>query len=288
MTERRMKSRVKNSAFRVAGIYAAISFAWIAFSDSVATWIAKDYANLASFQTVKGFFFVAATTALLYFFSKRQFERIIAVSSEREQAARAALREKETLLREINHRVKNNLQVILGLLRLHSTYDQEFIELEGKIKSMALAHDMLTSAPDMSSIEAGRFAASLAETLQNQLSMSAVELRGSGDATTISSDVAVSTGILIAEACSNAAKYGRRASEAVSIAIDIRTDGESVVATVRDDGPGFPESVVHGEAGSERGLGISMMEALAEQARGRLTLSNDSGAVVELRMPVVR
>jgi two-component sensor histidine kinase len=283
-----MKSRVKNSAFRVAGIYAAISFAWIAFSDSVATWIAKDYANLASFQTVKGFFFVAATTALLYFFSKRQFERIIAVSSEREQAARAALREKETLLREINHRVKNNLQVILGLLRLHSTYDQEFIELEGKIKSMALAHDMLTSAPDMSSIEAGRFAASLAETLQNQLSMSAVELRGSGDATTISSDVAVSTGILIAEACSNAAKYGRRASEAVSIAIDIRTDGESVVATVRDDGPGFPESVVHGEAGSERGLGISMMEALAEQARGRLTLSNDSGAVVELRMPVVR
>lgn len=284
-----MASRITNSALRVAGIYAAISFSWIAFSDRIATSIATDYAHLASFQTAKGFFFVAATTAILFFFSRRQFQRIVAVSIDKERAAESALREKEALLREINHRVKNNLQIILSLLHLHECDERGFTDLESKIRSIALAHDMLTSAPDMSSIEAGRFAVSLAETLGERFIQSAAELRAGGDGTPLSADVAVSVGILIAEACSNAAKHGRRVGvERVSIDIRILRDGDAIVASIRDDGPGFPEAMLHGEPGAARGLGLELMEALAEQVKGRLTLRNDTGAVVELRIPVVR
>jgi len=284
-----MASRITSSALRVAGIYAAISFAWITFSDRIAASIATDYAHLASFQTAKGFFFVASTTVILYFFSRRQFQRIIAVSMDKERAAESALREKEALLREINHRVKNNLQVILSLLHLHECDERGFTDLESKIRSIALAHDMLTSAPDMSSIEAGRFAASLAETLGDRFFQSAAELRAGGDGTPLSADVAVSVGILIAEACSNAAKHGRRDSvERVSIDIRIQLDGDTIVASIRDDGPGFTEATIHGEPGAARGLGLELMEALAEQVKGRLTLRNDPGAVVELRIPAVR
>ncbi len=284
-----MASRITTSALRVAGIYAAISFAWIAFSDRIAASVALDYAHLASFQTAKGFFFVASTTAILYFFSRRQFQRIIAVSMDKERAAKSALREKEALLREINHRVKNNLQVILSLLHLHECDERGFNDLESKIRSIALAHDMLTSAPDMSSIEAGRFAASLAKTIGDRFYESSAELRGSGDETPLSADVAVSVGILIAEACSNAAKHGRRDSgKKVSVDISIRGDGDSIITTIRDDGPGFPDATLHGDLGSARGLGLELMEALSEQVKGRLTLRNDSGAVVELRVPAVR
>ena len=284
-----MASRITTSALRVAGIYAAISFAWIAFSDRIAASVALDYAHLASFQTAKGFFFVASTTAILYFFSRRQFQRIIAVSMDKERAAKSALREKEALLREINHRVKNNLQVILSLLHLHECDERGFNDLESKIRSIALAHDMLTSAPDMSSIEAGRFAASLAKTIGDRFYESSAELRGSGDETPLSADVAVSVGILIAEACSNAAKHGRRDSgKKVSVDISIRGHGDSIITTIRDDGPGFPDATLHGDLGSARGLGLELMEALSEQVKGRLTLRNDSGAVVELRVPAVR
>jgi len=284
-----MVSRITNSAFRVAGIYAAISFAWITFSDRIAASIATDYAHLASFQTAKGFFFVSATTAILFFFSRRQFQRIVAVSIDRERDARSSLREKEALLREINHRVKNNLQVILSLLHLHECDERGYTDLESKIRSIALAHDMLTSAPDMSSIEAGRFASNLAKTLDDRFYADSAELSGSGDETSISADIAVSIGILIAEACSNAAKHGRGDSgKKVSVDIRIQGDGDSIVATIRDDGPGFSDATISGDPGPGRGLGITLMEALAEQIQGRLTLRNDPGAVVELRIPAVR
>ena len=151
-----MKARARHFALRVAGIYAAIAFLWIAFSDRLATLLAEDYARLASFQTAKGLFFVAATTALLFFFSKRQFETIVSVSAQRELDARDRLREKETLLREINHRVKNNLQVILSLMRLTPIDERGIADLDRKIRSIALAQDLLNSSPDMSSIQIGR------------------------------------------------------------------------------------------------------------------------------------
>ncbi|HPM72724.1 MAG TPA: sensor histidine kinase [Spirochaetales bacterium] len=280
-----MKARVRHFALRVAISYAAIAFLWIAFSDRLATLIAEDYAHLASFQTAKGFFFVAATTALLYFFSKRQFETIVSVSTQRELDSQARLREKETLLREINHRVKNNLQVILSLMRLTPKDERGFTDLDRKIRSIALAQDLLTSSPDMSSIRARDFAQSLASTFAGGFIPSELRLSGSGDDTALSADAAVAFGILVAEACSNAARYGRSGSAPVSVSVSIRSVDGSVAATVRDDGPGFPLEVLSRQLAADTSLGISLMEALAVQVSGELSLRNEPGATVELRIP---
>lgn len=280
-----MKARARHFALRVAGIYAAIAFLWIAFSDKLATLLAEDYARLASFQTAKGLFFVAATTALLFFFSKRQFETIVSVSAQRELDARDRLREKETLLREINHRVKNNLQVILSLMRLTPIDERGIADLDRKIRSIALAQDLLNSSPDMSSIRAGDFAASLASTFAAGFIPSELRLSGSGDDTPLSADAAVSFGILAAEACSNAARYGRRGDAPVSVSVSIRSVDGSIAVAVRDDGPGFPPEVLAGGLPADQSLGISLMEALAVQVSGALSLRNEPGATVELRIP---
>ncbi len=281
-----MKIQIRNSALRVAGIYAAVSFAWIAFSDRAAMLLSMDYAHLAWFQTLKGLFFVSATSVILYFYSKRQFEHLMYVQDAREHEMTASLREKEALLREINHRVKNNLQVIISMLNLQGGDDGRFADLGQKVRSMALAQDLLTESSDLSSIDAGNFAERLAESLNASIEQPLVRITGAGDAITLSSDVAVSIGILIAEACSNAARHSRRfADETVSIGISIKDDAGSTVVAVRDDGQGFPDRLPGGTTLNSTSIGFALMEAIAEQVHGTLERRNDGGAVVELRIP---
>ncbi|MBU0926811.1 MAG: sensor histidine kinase [Spirochaetes bacterium] len=278
--------KILHSALRVAGIYAAVSFAWIAFSDRAAAALAEDYAHLAGFQTAKGFFFVAATSTLLFFFSKRQLERLVAAQSERERDTTAALKEKDALLREINHRVKNNLQVIISLLHLHGRERGGYMEIEQKVRSMALVHELVTSSPDMSTLSARSFAERLADALQGSLAPGTASIRGDGDDSRLSADEAVPIGIIIAEACSNSAKHaGGEALKPVSVTITIRGDGDGLVVGIRDDGRGFPD--IDDESGSinKTGIGLTLMEALADQLRGRLSIRNESGAAVELRVP---
>ena len=287
-----MKSWYNKHAARVAAIYAAVAFAWIAFSDRLAIYLAKGYADLAGFQTAKGLFFVSATSAILYFYTKHQFEQLTEAHAGRELQAKSALAEKEALLREVNHRVKNNLQVIVSLLNLHDDKDERFADLGSKVRSMALAHDLLTGSPDMASIKAGQFAARLAEVLGSD--SSSVRISGLGDDSSLSADAAVAAGILIAEACSNAARHARGpAGEPARATITIRGDRDGTIVTVRDDGPGFPDrpgarGAAPGRAAAEmESLGLTLMAALAEQVRGTLVRRNEGGAVVELRMPNV-
>ncbi len=190
------------------------------------------------------------------------------------------------MLREIDHRVKNNLQVIISMLTLQGGDDGRFADLGQKVSSMALAQDLLTESTDLSSIDAGNFAERLAESLNAGMEQPRVRITGEGDALTLSSDVAVSIGILIAEACSNAARHSRRsADETVSIHISIKDDTGSTVVTVRDDGQGFPDRLPGSTALNSTSIGFALMEAIAEQVHGKLNRRNDGGAVVELRIP---
>jgi len=281
-----LKSQINNSALRVAGIYAAVSFTWIAFSDRVAMLVSVDYAHLAWFQTAKGLFFVSATSVILFFFSRRQFKRLMNVQDIRQHEMLASLREKETLLREISHRVKNNLQVIISMLNLQGGDEDRFADLGQKVRSMALAHELLTESPDMSSIDAGNFAERLAESLNAGIDRPHVRFVGKGDSIMLSSDVAVSIGILIAEACSNAVRHsGHDNEESTSVIISIKSDSGSTLVEVRDDGLGFPDRQPGGTTKNCTGIGFALMEAIAVQVHGTLERRNDSGAVVGLRIP---
>ncbi len=279
-----MKPSARNSALLVAGTYAAVSVAWITFSDRIASMLAVDYARLAWFQTIKGLFFVVATASLLFFFSKRQIGSLIASQARREKEIVDSLREKEALLREIHHRVKNNLQVIISLLNLHDENRERLVDLQGKVRSIAIAHDLLCTSADFSSIDADDFAKRLAETFAGTITIPGTKIEGEGEHIALTADMAVSLGIFIAESCSNAVKHAGRPHRSTTILVSIRGVPDGIVVTIRDDGPGFAEQ----EAGKASvGLGTTLMDALAAQVKGTVTRRNDKGAVVELAIPSI-
>lgn len=281
-----MKTLLCVPALRVAGLYALTGILWIAFSDLAVTALATDYANLSGFQTAKGLFYVAATATLLYWFSRRQFRSQLALARAHEQAVTERLREREALLHEIHHRVRNNLQVILGLLSLHPHDERGFADMDRTIRSIALAQDMVTKSPDMSSIRAGDFASRLADSLQEDYLASEASIEGFGDETHLSADLAVSLGILLSEACGNSVRHGGRSvGTPVRIAISIRHTGDTIEASVQDDGPGFPKAILEATRFHADQLGLSIIQAITTQLAGSVSLRNEAGGRLELRLP---
>ncbi len=275
-----MKARIALSSLRIAGLYALISMLWIVLSDRVLGWIARDYYQLELFQTIKGLFFVAATSLLLYFYARRQISRLFSVQSAKELEAIEALREKELLLREIHHRVKNNLQIIVSLLSLNAEKDG-LEDLKSKIRSMALVHELLYSSEGLSSLRADEFAARLAALLSESYGEYGVGISGEGDNFFIKVEKAVPIGIFVSEACANAVKHARQSPDAaLSIRISMRLKEGSALIEVRDDGKGM------GSGGQAfPGMGSTLMAAVAEQAGGTLMRRDEGGAVVWFSYP---
>ncbi len=275
-----MKAKIALSSLRIAGLYALISMLWIVLSDRILSWIARDYYQLELFQTIKGLFFVAATSLLLYFYSRKQISKLLSMQSAKELEAIEALKEKELLLREIHHRVKNNLQIIVSLLSLNAE-NGGLEDLKNKIRSMALVHELLYSSEGLSSLRADEFAARLASLLSESYGEYGVSISGEGDDFFIVVEKAVPIGIFVSEACANAVKHARQAPDAMlSVRISMRMLEGSVLVEVRDDGKGMGTN----DAASP-GLGSTLMAAVAEQAGGKLMRRDEGGAVVWFSYP---
>ncbi len=270
-----MKVKIALSSLRIASFYALLSMLWIILSDRILGWIAKDYYQLELFQTIKGLFFVAATSLLLYFFSRKQMSTLFLVQSASEREALASLKEKELLLREIHHRVKNNLQIIVSLMSLNAEQDG-LEDLKSKIRSMALVHELLYSSEGLSTLRADEFAGRLATVLLESYGEYGVTISGQGELFYIKVEKAVPIGIFVSEACANAVKHARQSpNEPLSIRISMRLEDAKVTVEVRDDGKGL------GAADrSSLGLGTTLMAAVAEQAGGTLQRRDEGGAVV--------
>jgi two-component sensor histidine kinase len=288
-----MKVPIRNSSLRIAGIYAVASSLWIVLSDRVLYFLAGDYSHLSTFQTFKGIFFVAATSVLLFFFSRSQLSKVIALQSRQRQDAIDALREKEVLLREVHHRVKNNMQVIVSLLSLK---DDAIACAEGvrdKVRSMALVHELLYASRDLSTIDAAAFTAGLVELMRASAVGGGVEITSEGDNFPLSASMAIPIGIFLVEACSNAVQHGKPGQAGqegwLRINLFLRLEGKTIVAGVKDNGQGFGAILTDdGQPVSSiapGGSGTALMDAVASQIRGSISRSDDGGALIELRCP---
>ncbi len=275
-----MKAKIALSSLRIAGLYALSSMLWIVLSDRFLGWIAQDYYQLELFQTIKGLFFVAATSLLLYFYARKQISKLFSMQSAKELEAIEALKEKELLLREIHHRVKNNLQIIVSLLSLNAE-NGGLEDLKNKIRSMALVHELLYSSEGLSSLRADEFAGRLASLLGESYGEYGVSISGEGDGFFIKVEKAVPIGIFVSEACANAVKHARQSPDSrLSVRISMRLLEGSVLVEVRDDGRGLGPN-----AAATPGMGSTLMAAVAEQAGGKLMRRDEGGAVVWFSYP---
>ncbi len=205
-----------------------------------------------------------------------------------EEQIRSSLEEKEALLQEVHHRVKNNLQVIISLLHLQSGYVKDrdaygvFKDSESRIKSMALVHEKLYRSRDLSRIDSGDYIQDLTRDLvaSYRLVSSPIELTLDIEDTVLGIDTAVHCGLIINELVSNALKYafpdGREGEIRVAMR---RAAGEEYTLEVRDNGVGLPDNFEH--KGTDT-LGLQLVRTLVDHLEGAMRVDRRDGTAFEI------
>ena len=202
-----------------------------------------------------------------------------------EQQLRRSLEEKEALLKEIHHRVKNNLQIVSSLLYLQedAMQDPKGIEMlresQNRVKSMAIIHEQLYGTDDLAKIDFGRYVHSLSANLFDAygLDPARLTLNVRADDISLGIDKAVPCGLIINELVSNAIKHAfpQEAKGAGSIEIGIRllTSGKMEIV-VADDGVGLAAA---SNDNCRNGLGRQLIDTLTAQLDGKLTVETEKG-----------
>jgi two-component sensor histidine kinase/putative methionine-R-sulfoxide reductase with GAF domain len=227
---------------------------------------------------------IAVHNAELY--DKSQQE--IVERARAEEMLRAALAEKEVLLREIHHRVKNNLQVITSLLNLEAgrIQDEQGVDVlrdsQSRIRAMALVHDHLYRSDNLSQIDFGSYV----QTLINQVSYShgasirQIDIRSDIENILLPIDTAIPCGLIINELVANALEHAFPDDRHGSVRIVMKAQPNgSMVLAVSDDGVGVKPGFSLERAGS---LGMTLINTLAKQLNGHVALDQTAGTSFQI------
>jgi PAS domain S-box-containing protein len=213
--------------------------------------------------------------------------------TEREQARATLernLEEKNILLKEIHHRVKNNLQIILSFISLQvedatdAGERERFRQLEIRIRSMALVHQQLYHHGEVATIDMEEYAATLARGILGifRKTLTEVSLVLDTAPLRLSLDKAVPCGLLLGELITNACKHAFAAGRAGTLRVGNRVEDGSVRLWVEDTGRGTPEGFDYARAQT---MGMTLVKELVRQLHGRAALSGDGGLRVEVVFP---
>lgn len=204
-----------------------------------------------------------------------------------EKDLKQSLREKDVLLKEVHHRVKNNLQVINSLLSLQS---QEFpdpilrealVESQNRIRSMAMVHEQLYSAGDLAGIDFGEYISRLAGQLMRLVTRPGISYEVESDRVSIGIDVAVPCGLIVNELISNALKHAFQGRAKGAIFISLHPEGKDFATlVVRDDGVGIPAAL---DPETVASMGLTLVTSLTKQIHGTLVLDRTAGTSFTIR-----
>ena len=210
---------------------------------------------------------------------------------EAERQLKAALAEKETLLKEIHHRVKNNLQLISAMLALQARATSDarvtmaFEESQHRILSMAGIHEQLYRARDLSQVDMAAYIRDLADELQHSYGRPAITIQAEAAGVLLDIDRAIPCGLIVNELVTNALKHafpidGPQGGE---IRVAMRrlpaTEGE-VELSVSDNGVGLRSELNLEQA---KTLGLTMVSLLSRQLGGTLEVIRDHGTTFRIR-----
>lgn len=200
---------------------------------------------------------------------------------EIDRKVRDALKEKEVLLQEVHHRVKNNLQVISSILNLQSSYvtDPKTLEIlqesQNRIKSMSFIHETLYRTIDFSSIDFSEYMRTLSNNLiqSYRLEDCQVHFTTDLDPLTIHIDQAIPCGLIVNELISNALKYAFKGRKEGDLHLSLKRKNKTVVMRVADNGVGLPKGFNYEKTDS---LGVQLVYTLTEQIDGTITVNTAS------------
>lgn len=198
------------------------------------------------------------------------------------------LQDKEMLMKEIHHRVKNNLMVISSLLNLQSRYIKDekskeiFKESQNRAQSMALIHERLYRSTDMKSIDFADYIRSLTRDLFNTYSTQEdrIDLKMDVEDVEVDIDNAVPLGLIINEIVTNSLKYAFPDENAGTISISFHKQKDQYLLEVSDDGIGIPEEF---EVEKSDSLGMMLINSLTYQIGGELEMERSPGTTFRIK-----
>jgi two-component sensor histidine kinase len=211
---------------------------------------------------------------------------------DRLKQLKASLREKEILIKEIHHRVKNNLQVISSLIDLQAARQADpgvqalFGDARDRVRSMALVHEKLYQSEDLARTELSAYTKNLMHELfqaHGEQSRN-VSLRLDLEALSLPVDMAIPCGLILNELATNSLKHAFVGREGGTIGITLsRTEAGQARLVYQDDGRGFPAGMDWQSAPS---LGLRLIRMLSDQLGAELEWRNGMGTTFELRFPL--
>jgi two-component system, sensor histidine kinase PdtaS len=202
---------------------------------------------------------------------------------------------KDLLLRELQHRVRNNLQMLGGVLSLQSNQlrDEKISEFarsyESRLNAMALIHNQLNFAGEETLISCKEYLEALVKSLVNSFAFGLKPLKLDLDFSDIELEVdkLVSIGLIVNELVSNSFKHAFADNQSPELQVCLRPGNgkNTVILQVRDNGPGFSDV---GQPSSEGGFGLRMIKMLGKQLKGSVNFYSDHGTCFELHIPISR
>lgn len=205
-----------------------------------------------------------------------------------EERMKAALRDKEVLLKEVHHRVKNNLQVIISLLSLQSRQVRDeavlsaFRDSQSRIQSIALIHEKLYKSKDMARVDFSGYIRNLVPELLKTygLEPGSISMDIRTEDVRLGIDTAVPCGLIINELVANSLKHAFPGGRKGSITIDFCSVGDNrIMISVVDNGVGFPEGIDICKAET---MGLKMVYNLTEQLGGKIELERKGGTTFKV------
>lgn len=195
----------------------------------------------------------------------------------------------EVLMKEIHHRVKNNLQIVSSLLDLqsHSITDVQAHEAvkEGKnrVQSMALIHQNLYREGNIKGIKVKEYVSNLLQTLCDSYNITndKVKINADIDDLNLDVDTMIPLGLVLNELVSNAFKYAFKERQNGELTIVLNEEHNELHLSVSDNGKGFPRGM---DVSNNKSFGLKMIRAFAQKLKAKLDIYNRNGAVVEMRI----
>ncbi len=214
--------------------------------------------------------------------------RDITERKEFENALKSSLKEKEVLIREIHHRVKNNMQIISSLLNLQKQYviDEEavnvLLESQNRVKSMAIIHEKLYKSRNFSEINFADYVKSLVDDLFHSYGVDSSRIKKimNLDDMMLGLETAIPCGLIISELVTNTLKYAFPNQQKGELIIELHDMGDLYCLIIRDNGVGIPENM---DLNKTDTLGLQLVKSLVNQVEGTIELARDNGTEFKIQ-----
>ncbi len=214
--------------------------------------------------------------------------RNISLRKRNENLLKESIKEKETLLKEVHHRVKNNLQIIISLLKINSQNVPEsakkvFLECQDKIHSMALVHATIYRSDNFSNVNLAEYTSVFCNYFLNVIDSSKIKINTEYTSAIINLDMAINFGLILSELLTNTHKHVSSITSLTEITIKIFKDKDLITLQFWDNGPGISEKIMNNK--NTKTYGVQMIKDLVQQMNGVCHIQCEKGTKYNITIP---